>query len=503
MALKKFIAAIISFFIISSPITAKKTYWKKVIQTAFKNSSSVTTIKNNYANAIIHKLQYTYYWFPKLQLNFQTTATRTRGDYFYILNSGTTPYHTWLLSPFSSLTLYQKLPGQGTISLSANYSFNYLPERNLFIQDPELNLTISQSLYQGIFGISYDPETALINEEFSYYKLYFEKQMSSEFLKIIHLIQNTDILYTEENYYLSLVEQYESELKTSEERKKNKLDSNLQVFYAKHQYNEALNKLKEIQYNKQSAIKELSIFYPNYNQNELEQKRYELFEDISALYSKFNKEIIDENLNYNFDANLYAGILNQYLYQFQLQETDYAPLLYFSSSASINNNFNSYYSDLNKSFRVLLDSPAPIDVTLSIGIKKTFEIPKAKKLRKEIYEIQKKSIEKEFEINTIKQKKQLEILFEQIESNSEYLKSLEYELDIEQNFREKRKQLYEKNIITQNEFFQSETLYYLILKNYISTFWNIICDKINVINLCSKDALLINTFLGENYESVY
>ena len=100
-------------------------------------------------------------------------------------------------------------------------------------------------------------------------------------------------------------------------------------------------------------------------------------------------------------------------------------------------------------------------------------------------------------------KKPKGVTFEHIESNSEYLKSLEYELDIEQNFRENRKQLYEKNIITQNEFFQSETLYYLILKNYISTFWNIICDKINVINLCSKDALLINTFLGENYESVY
>lgn len=109
----------------------------------------------------------------------------------------------------------------------------------------------------------------------------------------------------------------------------------------------------------------------------------------------------------------------------------------------------------------------------------------------------KSSIENKIQFSKQTQEKQLEMLKSQILKDTSYLLELETEIVTEQDFREKRKKLLQQNIITQNEFYQSETTYFKIHSDYIKTFWTIVNNKIAIIDLCSSDFPILTTFLGD------
>ena len=113
------------------------------------------------------------------------------------------------------------------------------------------------------------------------------------------------------------------------------------------------------------------------------------------------------------------------------------------------------------------------------------------------YEMNKSSIENQIQFSKQTQEKQLEMLKSQILKDTSYLLELETEIVTEQDFREKRKKLLQQNIITQNEFYQSETTYFKIHSDYIKTFWTIVNNKIAIIDLCSSDFPILTTFLGD------
>ena len=503
MALKKISFTAVLILYLPFSLYAKKSYWKTFIQTAFSNSTQVSQIKSSYADAVINKIQFNYSRLPQIQAEIQTSFTRTNGNAINIINQESDSSPAIIIQPFTSLSINQKLPGNGNLSVSAAYGFNYVTKRNVYLQNPYIQLSLSQSLGKGTFGIAGNPENKYIKEQFYYYKALFEKQMSSEFYNIIKAVKNADELIYEEQYYEALLRQYESQKQTAEQKNRNGLQSELETFYAEHQYYETLNKIQEVKYQKENAQKQLILLFPDYSHEELKSHKHELKNEIDNLFMKFTDINYGENIKLNLDSSIYSRILNVYLYQFQLTEINYAPVLYFTSSAQINSSLNYQYSDFYKSFRIMKELENPFNLSFSVGFVKNFELPKAKRLRKSIYEIQKEAIKYELEVNKKTQEKEFLLLLERIKTGTEYFEKLEKEIITEQDFRNKRLELFNRNLITQDEYHKGETLYYLIYKNYINTFWNIICDEISVINLCSIDALLINTFLGENYESVY
>ena len=509
----KKIVLILNIVIFCHKLSAKNTastieFWPDIFQTAFINNTKVTRLINEYQSSLVQKKQYDYSWFPIIQTGIQNNLNLRRSDYVYILNQSkyTDGNHAIILSPTTSISVIQKLPGNGQLSLSADYSFSYLIKKNSFIQYPNLELSFKQSLSRGALGINKDSELLMLKEQIHYNRLILEKNLFDELKNTILLISNADIFYAQEEYYAALVRQYENEADTAQKKKESGLQSGLEAFYAVHQYADAYEKYNSILYNKNTNLKELHLIIPNFDYTEIKTKRNELLSFMLRILEaiEFNsQEKIETTLTTNYDSQIYSNILEQYRYQYQYEDKQSAPIFYLTSSINPDNNFNSYYSDWYKSFRILNQRPCPINFSLNIGIYKSFELPNAKKLRKEIYNLYYDSIMTEMEMNQNSQKKELAILLNQIKIDSEYLNNLEQQLSDEDSFRKDRILLFSQELITGNDFYKSETMYYLIYSDYVNTFWNIIKNQLDVIEICAGNNKLMNELLGDTYEKMF
>ena len=468
------------------------------MQTAFKNSTKVNEIKSDYISVLINKRQYDYQWFPSIQIGFQNSFNASRGDTLYLLNQASDSAITWTSTPSTYLSLNQKLPGKGYITLTTSYGFSYSIDHRLFLQWPQLQFSLSQKLSRGAFGITKNPEYQLVKEQLFYYTELYKQNLFNEIQNILDLIKRSDILDAEEQYYNSLLTEYESEMKTSKEKNRLGMQSNLETHYASHQYTEAQNYLNNLRSEKELLNQQLSLLIPEFNQKDLNIKRYELQNTLQVVYESLNKD--SSGIEKNWNSILYYSVQRQYLYQHQDNETNFAPELFVTSSISPDGSFNAYYTDWFKSFRVLAERPYPLDFSVTMGIRKSFELPQAKKIRNEIYQMNKSLLEKDFLTLQETQKKEIDTLTRQIELDKSYLKNLEKEIETEQSFRLKRKEMLEKNIITQDDFYQSETIYFRIYRDYINTFWKLLNNQMSVMSICSDNITLLNLLTGENYD---
>lgn len=470
-------------------------YWKDFFNTAFENSTKIKDIQKEYLNSIINKKQYDYKWFPTIFWGIQETLNSTRGDYIYVLNQTPDSERTLISSPLTSISITQTLPGNGTVSLAAGYGFNYSIDRRAFLQWPQVQLNLNQYLNRGAFGITRNPEYHFMQEQTAYYELIYRRNLNQEIQNILLLIQKADNLDAQENYYASLVDEYESELETSIEKNLAGTQSKLQIHYADHQLSQAKNNLNNTRTEKENVLKELFILNPKFNLRELNTQRNKLSRIISDIY--YISEPSNEDIESNLQSQIYSSILKQYLFQYQTNEISFAPELFMTSSVTPNNNLNAYYSDWYKSFRIFKENKNSFDYSVTLGVRKNFEIPQARKKRKEIYTLHKEAVEKDFEITQKSQKNEITILKNQLSENLSYIEQLQAEIETERNFRKERQTLYEQNFITKDEFLKSETLFFQIYMDYISTFWKCIINQIDIINLCSSDAILLKKFMED------
>ena len=492
----------------------EKDYWTNLIQIAFQNDPKITELKSQYNSVLINKLQHDYSYIPTLNFTFQETLTKTSLASVNVLNSTASDQSLGLLlTPYLALSLNQKLPLNGQLSLSTEYAFNYSVEKDVYLQSPSITLSFSQVVSKGQWGMNKDPEGALINEQLNYYTLVYEKQMTEELLNILLLLENLDIISSEADYYSALVSQYESELKTAQEKKARGLSSDLETFYAEHEYLENLSHLHELVNEKQRVTSEVLLLLPDFDFTLFAEKKDELSEKITAVFDNLknksqalsgeNQEEYSEDtlityyenlIKNNTDSLLYKSMLDQYKYDFINTENRYAPAFYVSSSFGPNQNLNVYFSDFSKSFRVFTEHPYPVNLSLSIGFTKNFEFPKARLLRKEIYDLNMKVISEQIETSLSRQKNEFYILWNQIKNESDYIAKLEKEIPKENEFRVQRKKLLEQHLITEEEYLKTETKYYLIIKEYTTSFWKLVENKIKIINMCSNESVLINQF---------
>ncbi|MBR5032648.1 MAG: hypothetical protein IKX70_03195 [Treponema sp.] len=488
--------------------TETKEWWPLVLQTAFLNNPQTIRLINEYQSSIIQKKQYDYSWVPVIQTGIQDSFNLRRSDYLYILNqtSKTNSDHLVVMSPAATVSLIQKLPGNGQLSFTADYSFNYITKQNAFIQYPRMELSFSQSLSRGAFGITKDPEFLLLREQMNYSRLSLEKNLFEELKNIITLIASADIIFSQEEYYKALEKQYEIEADTAKEKNQSGLQSNLEAFYADHQYVTAHDKLNGIIFDKEEVLRALLLIIPDFDHTQINDKRNELQVLIQEIFEKtevLSSEDIQISLEGNFDSLIFSSILEQYKLQFQNDGKQSAPILYISSSISPDTTFNSYYSDWYKSFRNLNERPYPVNFSFAVGIYKSFELPRAKSLRKEIYNLYNESIKNEMKVNQNSQKNELDILLNQIKKDTEYISTLERQLEEESAFRLDRMKLFEQERITSVDFYKSETMYYLIYADYINTFWNTIKNQLDIIEICAQNQELMNKLLGDTYENLF
>ncbi len=106
-------------------------------------------------------------------------------------------------------------------------------------------------------------------------------------------------------------------------------------------------------------------------------------------------------------------------------------------------------------------------------------------------------------MNQTSQKNELTLLLNQIKSDSEYMATLEQQLTEEETFRNERMTLFSQGLITSNDFYKSETMYYLIYSDYVKTFWKTINNQLKVIEIYGANKDLMNELLGGIYEKLF
>lgn len=493
MVLKKFFFVILSFIFLSN-IIAEDNYWTKIVKTAFENNPEVTKIQNRYLSTYINKKQIDYSWIPYFQFNFQQSLNNSRGDYIYVFNQYPNIEKTWIFTPELNISFNQKLPGNGMLSISSGYGFNYLADRNAFLQIPQIQLNFSQNLGRGAFGITKNPETLLMKEQLSYSELILLKEMYNQLQELFNLFMQFDIICAKKEYYSALVYQYETELLTAENKKRQGLNSNLETYFIQHQKTNAKKSLTDVSTEKNKIQNKILLLVYNFNENNFINNKSLLMTSIDYFFSKLSN---DSFIYDNIEILLYESIQKQQNFNYHNNNNNFVPNLYISSILTTDSNINSTYGDWYKSFRNLTEHPSPIIFNTSIGINIKFETFKAKKLRKELYFLERKATIHELEKYKENLSVEIDLLQKKLIEDTKYLQNLELEIKSEIEFRNDRKELFKQNIITQNEYAQGETLFYIIFENYVSTFWEVISTKLQLIYFSDQNKNLLNHFLGD------
>lgn len=496
----RFLILLILFPFLSQLLFAadvEQNYWQELVNTAFKNNPEVVKIQSDYNSARIYKMQNDYSWFPVLQIDLPQNVNESRSDYLYIRNGTTSSENGFILNPNIRLAIYQKLPGNGSLSLTTGYGFYYLLNRRVFLQYPQINLNLEQTLAKGAFGLTKNPQTLLLNEQMEYAELNYKVQLFDQLQKIFNLISDYDNQQASILYYEAQYNQYESAYSTARNKNVQGMQSNLESYYAEHQLNVTKSDLAKTRLQFRKSQKEATLLHLDLS--DIDNQRNILFNLLNKFKTEKKNDTTDNSLT--LERRLYENMLKQNLYSFQKEKLNYRPVFYINVSSSPNSDLYYYYSDFYRSLRDLVSSPYPVNINTSVGIKYNFELPKAAKLRKELYKIENQNIDSQLQTYIQRQKKEIVLNNSEMENLKEYITVLQSELENEQNFRTARKELYKKGLLTQNDYYESEVLYFNIYRDYIYNLWLYIEKNIENMKLSSECEDFLDFMLSEeNYD---
>ena len=129
------------------------------IKGSLEKNPEVQEIINDFNSMKIYKKQYDSQWFPSLQLDFPESATLSRGDSYAIMNQKPSSKHTIMLNPAARISIQQKLPGNGSFSVSSGYRLYILPERKYYLQLPFFSTSINQTISKDSFKFGNNSES--------------------------------------------------------------------------------------------------------------------------------------------------------------------------------------------------------------------------------------------------------------------------------------------------------------------------------------------------------
>ena len=462
----------------------------RFINSALERRPEVQKIKNDLLSVVIQKKQYDYQWIPVLQLDFPQSAALLRGDDFSVMNQKSSSKHMLMLEPAVKFSLQQKLPGNGSFSIYSTYDLNYLPERRAYLQNPSLGVSFAQTISTDSFMFGKNSEALLMKAQTSYKITNLKKSLYSELADFISLLAEYDSICAELAYNKAQVDFYSAKERAAGRKNKNGSQSNLEFFYARHSLQNFTWQLKK----------------SNFAKNELEQKITQLYDSFNFLVLEEGRESLMEILDsgkieFESDERLFESLILQNKLNYKKDELSFKPQFYFSAGLCPDTNFYYQYSDWKKSWRSLIEPPPPIKVNAAAGVRINFELPKAKKMRKEIYELEEENIRNKMRAAVELQEKNFLANETEILSMAEYFYALKNEFASENSFRQARKEMLEKQMLTEEDFFESEITYFTIRQDYINTFWSIIKKRLEIIESSSAFDECINIFF--NLEDFY
>ena len=467
--------------------TGNLNYAVSVISKALKESPQALILSNNAdVTNTTFKLQKKQ-WLPSIQFDLQADSNQIQGEYLLIRNKGTVTFPQTVITPSTNIGLNQKLPGNGQFTVDAGYGFSLLTEQNAYIQNPYLQIGLSQRLSYGAFFLSKDPSFMKLktNEQFSF--IQNKKNAFDVVLGFISAVQNYDLALLNEKYYEAIQKKALAEYKEQEIRHEIGQKNDIELLKTRTKLKQSVSNFKQASQNVIQTETILSEYQIEEIKEQINKFRNELVELLEKEYREEQSQTFQEQ-------ELINEISNEKL-NLKENKIRMAPLLYIQTLISPNQNKNIEYSDFYASLRTLKNTPyiwtINTTVGLSIGLDYSFQKKQLKKISDE------KIMNLNIQLETLRdeQNKIKDTYNQWIDFFSLYCFDSKVALEKENEFLAEKHALLNRNIITEIQYLEAEVNYYEMQLNYFNSLWNLIQNKLNMLRLSSKWMMFVQQFM--------
>ncbi|MBP5358348.1 MAG: hypothetical protein J6Y69_04085 [Treponema sp.] len=426
-------------------------------------------------------------WLPSVQFDFTADSKMLHGDYNYIRNGGILSGSQLIINPSTSIGVSQNLPGNGRLSMNVGYGISYLTGQNAFMQEPYLQISLSQQLSYGAFGLTKDPTIQQFNNQVLLSRLENKKAIFDFAVNFISTVQNYDLALHEYEYYEMMVTKTNAEYLEQSKRHQSGQYSNLELFNAHMQLTQAKQNLEQSKHRLTEAKTRLVV----YDCSDLLENTEQFRNDILSLFNIENDTINPRTVQ---EYELIFEIEDEKLSK-KIDKSKLAPSLYLQASVIPDQNQYNLYSDFSRSLRELTTNPYPWTLNASIGFHIDLDLTSQDKTINALYDNKIQNLNTQLGI-IIEEQNRLRYLYKDwSESFSKYCTDLETAMSDEEEFRRDMKTLFERNLITEAQYWGTELSYHEIRLNYYRSIWNMIQGKIQILSLTSDWMNFLNHFL--------
>lgn len=175
-------------------------YAASVIARVLRESPEGVILGNSVESTELSFRQQQKTWIPSVRLDLSADSKLVQGDYRYVRNGGIISSPQIITAPTASIGISQKLPGNGELSVGAGYGISCLLSQNAYIQQPYLQLGLSQSLSRGAFFITKDPSSEKLKNQMDVFRLEGREAMFELAVRFVSAVQDYNLAVLEEEY---------------------------------------------------------------------------------------------------------------------------------------------------------------------------------------------------------------------------------------------------------------------------------------------------------------
>lgn len=457
------------------------------ITSVLKESPEGKILANNAEATELSFRQQDRTWLPSIRLDISADAQLVQGDYHYIRNQGVLPGPQIIAEPTASIGIYQRLPGNGQLTIGAGYGFSYLAGHNAYIQKPYLQLGITQGLSGGAFFLSKDPASELLEKQKDIFFLELKEAKFNLAVAFITAVQDYNLALLEHESRLSALKKAEAEYREQEKRREEGQRNEIELFNAHMSRTQALQNYQLAT----QGLMETETILSTYGVDDIAVS--------SGIFMDGILELLNESFGEKSETSMREEeIQRQIGYErltLEIEKAKTAPSLYIKASITPDQGRNGEYGDLSRSLRDIADLSRDWTVSATVGLSLNLDFSSQLGIQKRATEKRLESLMLQLEVLTDEQSKLRKIYGEWNVAFPSYCEEMKKNMEEEGRYMEDIRILFERKQITEAELLVAEAGYCEIRLNYNRSIWNMIQGKLNVLKLSSDWEEFIGQFM--------
>ena len=451
--------------------TSDANYAASVIARVLRESPEGVILGNSVESTELSFRQQQKTWIPSVRLDLSADSKLVQGDYRYVRNGGIISSPQIITAPTASIGISQKLPGNGELSVGAGYGISCLPSQNAYIQQPYLQLGLSQSLSRGAFFITKDPSSEKLKNQMEVFRLEGREAMFELAVRFVSAVQDYNLAVLEEEYRSVVLVKAEAEYREQSHRHQSGQRNDMELF------NSHMSHTQAVQSRQQSSQKvmEAEAVLARYKIDGMEGK-CDLFRDeINALLSVPPEGKPQTTMQ---EREILGEIRNEEL-SLRIDRSRLAPTFYMQATMTPDQNKINEYSDFSRSLRDIVNSPNAWTVNATVGVSVSLDWAAQGKALKDVSDMKVQNLMLQLDVLRDEQDRMRNLYREWSETFPAYC------AETEEEYRKDIRTLMESHQITEAEYWAAEANYYETRLNYYRSVWSMIQGKLYVLRLSS------------------